>query len=114
MVGQFSLGDPWWSCARFNVLVQAEQIAGVVLGFDLREAFIVHAVGRPHPRRALVLSEIVDIDALLQVGLRGLPLFARPGGDRSGIGRIHSHTDRQKAVLRVAVAEGRTPPGELG
>ena len=90
---------------RFNVLVEPEQIAWVILGLDRRQTLIVHAVRRPHARRALVIFHIVDVSALLQVGARGVKLLPRPSGDRHGIGRVNSYTDGQEAMLRVAVTE---------
>src|SRR5436309_63043 len=54
--------------SRLDVLVHVEEVAGVVLGFDLREPVVVRAVARAHPVGAL-LHHHVHVAASRRIGM---------------------------------------------
>src|SRR6266496_3183020 len=62
---------------RLDVLVDVEQVAGVVLCFDLREPVVVRAVGRADPIVAL-LHHHVHVAASRRMRMERLPVRHAP------------------------------------
>src|SRR5262245_10868984 len=50
-------------CGGRDVVVDVEEVVGVVLALDRYEPIVVGAVRRPNPRRAVVRVEVIGIDA---------------------------------------------------
>src|ERR1700680_4355370 len=65
-----------FSAIRSNVLVELEQVGGVVLVLQRNQALVVGAVGRAHPLLSFVAQE-VDVGPM-RVGLQGGEQTPRP------------------------------------
>src|SRR5690349_7464342 len=67
----------WISDRGPNVLVQAEQIVGIVFPLECYQTSVVDPIGRPHPVVALV-AYIVDVDAIHRKWLQSCMHLAHP------------------------------------
>src|SRR5690242_15538414 len=75
---------------RLDVLVEAEEVGGIVFGFERNQPRVVVTIGAPHPFLALV-AEIIDIGRGRQMRLPRREDVAGPAYIALGIGRIGPH-----------------------
>lgn len=67
-----------WSVFRLDVLIQAEEVGGIILILEYDQPPIVRAIGRSHPFLALILAQKIDVDPTGGVRAHRRPEGARP------------------------------------
>jgi myo-inositol 2-dehydrogenase / D-chiro-inositol 1-dehydrogenase len=96
-----------------NVLVDVEDVIGVVAALDLSEPVVVAAVGGLDPFLALVHQE-VDVSPASRGGVQFLPVVACPLRDEARVGGIGVDADDDTGPASVAVGEGGGVFGDPG
>src|SRR5512133_1902405 len=99
---------------RLDVVVEAEEVLGVVLGLDLRQAPEVAPEGGVDARAAGLVGAagVVQVDRAVAEPPDGIPCRAHPGDPLSVVGRVVPHavdgTMNGAARSANAVASGST------
>src|SRR5262249_46505203 len=113
--GPSPVGGAWPSGTWRDVLVEAEEIGGVVLRLDRRQPLVVGTVGRAH-EILLLLAEAgeVEVDAAATQGPHLAEEGARPGdvslaGAGGGPGGREARQERVPAPGEGAAAGGLPP-----
>src|SRR5687767_7851034 len=99
--------------ASCDVLIEAEEVLGVVTPLDLDQAVVVGPVGLAD-EAPVVGRHVVHVAAVGQVRpqlLEGLP---RPGDVGLGVGGVGPLREQQQAVAGLAVGEGGGSRGDAG
>src|SRR5215208_8264694 len=81
------------TCVRSgsDVVVEVEDVGGVVAALDLAQPLVVGAVGRPDGVVALVVAEVVEPPAGRQMRPEALVRLAGPADVGVGAGRVGPH-----------------------
>src|SRR6202022_626185 len=89
-----------------DVLIDAEQIFGVVRPLDGGQSIVVVAVARPDALLALIHHH-VHVRAAGGVGVKRLVVIDAPAPNRTGVRRVRIDSGEDRAPARVAIAPGR-------
>src|ERR1700684_2322469 len=91
---------------RLDVLIYAEQVAGIVPLLDLSQTVVILTVGRPDPILALLHHE-VDVGAAGGIGMKRVPILPRPDGDFFLVRGVGIDPDNYRTPHRVPVSPRR-------
>src|SRR5215213_7036325 len=93
--------------ARVDVVVQVEDVLGVVLALDLDEPVVVRSVRIADRVARVVVAEVVEPAAPGEVGAEAVEGLPRPRHVRLGVGRIDPHARQEEVVPLLAMRDGR-------
>src|ERR1051326_2867575 len=94
---------------RFNVLVHAKEIIGIVFRFDLAEPLIIVAVSFFHALFAFVAHQKIYVRPASRVGMQRVVVTLRPRNDFVLVRRVRIDAHDHHRPVGVAII-----PGSLG
>src|SRR5688572_10419192 len=103
-----------WVQARANILVQAEEIVGIVFGFDLLEPPVVGSISSGYRISRLIVVQVVDVATRRKERLHALVSFPGPGDARARDGRLSPLGKHKEVVALTAVRKCRLRDADPG